>query len=611
MKLRTKLLAAQTPVFAALALVVGVALWIAGELGGAPGAIFHENFRSFDAGRGMLVAVDAIDRELQAAVVRGGPVATHLVAPHEAAFERELALQRSNITESGETVATEELQAAWDAYRVGIAETRSRDDLVQHWQRAWAVRKSVDTILRINRDAMRGKADAAAERARVRSAELVGVALLCLVVALGITGVWLRRLLSPLRTMEHAVQRLAAGDFQARIRVVGDDEVAMLARSVDDMARRIDEYRKSSLGELLRANNRLESVMDSLPDAVLVYDLSGTITGHNRVAVDLLGADRFAFDALPEGLEEAVRAAFERARNDGEPFAPSSLGDAVEVQGPGGPRWVMVGATPVRGASRAVEGVTVALRDVTRARRIEGFRADLVAAAAHELKTPLTSLHMAIHLCLEGAAGPLSDRQGVVLHAAREDCQRLETVVDELLEMAKLESGSARLEPQVVPVRQLLDDAVARHEGDARRQNITLDVLPGDATLTVNVDLERIRHVFDNVLENAIKYGGDETGRVQIGFEEDHALGGVRVFIDDAGPGIPVEMRERVFAKFVRVPGTVKRGSGLGLNIVRDVVAAHGGTIGIEDSPLGGARVWFLLPRGGATNVAEPSWGAV
>jgi NtrC-family two-component system sensor histidine kinase KinB len=596
-RLRSKLLVAQIPVFLALAFVAAAALWIARELGDAPGSILHENFRSFDAGRGMLVAVDAIDREVAAAAVRGSAVDDRVVGERVAAFQRDLSLQNSNITEEGETHATERLVAAWDAYVDGIPAAADPAGLRDHSDRAWELRRAVDAILQINRDAMRDKADAAAAEARTLAAELVVAASVSLLLALAVTGVWIRRLLSPLRTMEHAVHRLAAGDFEARITVVGDDEVAMLARSVDDMARRIDEYRKSSLGELLHANNRLESVMDSLPDAVLVYDLAGSVLGHNRVAAELLGEDRLAFDTLPEGLAEAVRTAFERVRADGEPYMPTSLGEAVEVHGPRGPSSVMVGATPVRGASGAVEGVTVALRDVTKARRLEGFRADLVAAAAHELKTPLTSLHMAVHLCLEGAAGPLGERQTHVLHGARQDCERLEDVVDELLEMAKLESGSVRLEPQAVPIGQLVQDAVARHEGDARRQGTTIEILPADATLTVSVDLERIRHVFDNVIENAIKYGG-ESGRVQIGWRRDDEDRGVRVYVDDAGPGVPIDMRERVFAKFVRVPGTGKRGSGLGLNIVRDVVAAHGGTIGIEDSPLGGARVWFVLPRG-------------
>jgi len=594
-KLRTKLLLAQAPVLVALVVIVVVATYIAHRLGDTPGSILRDNFRSFDAGRGMLVAIDAIDRDVVAPPWQDPAEARRRIAEERAVFERELDLQRSNVTEVGEREATAQLEQAWRVYADGIPMTTDHAALERHAHRAYALRRAVDAILQLNRDAMREKSRIVAEDADELATRLVATAAVMLVLALVATGVWLRQLLSPLRTMEHAVRRVGAGDFEARLGIAGNDEVASLGRSFDEMARRLDDYRKSSLGELLHANNRLESVMDSLADAVIVVDLGGAVAGHNRVAEELLGAEGLSsLSRLPEGLADAVEGAVARVRADGEPHAPSSLHDAVEVQGPRGPCWLMVGATPVRGASGAMEGVTVALRDVTKTRRMEGFRADLVAAAAHELKTPLTSLHMAVHLCLEGAAGPLSERQLDLLHGARQDCQRLEGVVDELLEMAKLESGSARLEPQPVPVRELVSDAIARHEGEARRQGTTLEVVPGEASPMVSVDPERIRHVFDNVIENAIKYGG-EGGRVRIEVQEE--VDGVRVLVDDAGPGIPEDMRERVFAKFVRVPGTGKRGSGLGLNIVRDVVAAHGGTIGIETSPLGGARVWFVLPR--------------
>lgn len=602
MKLRTKLLLAHTPVLVALVVIAAAAVYIAHVLGDAPGSILRENFRSFDAARGMLVAIDAIDRDVVAPSWEDADRAHQRITAERATFERELELQRSNITEDGELQATERLAQAWQAYVGGLPRATDRAALEGHAHRAYALRQAVDAILQLNRDAMRNKSRVAARQAEALAARLVATAVVALVLALVVTGAWLRRLLSPLRTMEHAVRRLGDGDFEARLELAGDDEVAALGRSFDGMTRRLHDYRKSSLGELLHANNRLESVMDSLADAVIVYDLAGTVVSHNRVAEELLGAEGLPLSRLAEGLSDTVHGAIARVRADGEAYAPTSLHDAVEVQGPRGPCWLMVGATPVRGPSGALEGVTVALRDVTKTRRIEGFRADLVAAAAHELKTPLTSLHMAVHLCLEGAAGPLSERQLDLLHGARQDCQRLEGVVEELLEMAKLESGSARLEPQPVPVRELVSDAIARHEGDARRQGVTIEAVPGDPSPMVGVDPERIRHVFDNVIENAIKYGG-EGGRVRIGVRDEPD--GVRVMVDDAGPGIPAAMRERVFAKFVRVPGTGKRGSGLGLNIVRDVVAAHGGTIGIEDSPLGGARVWFVLPRADRSSVGD------
>jgi signal transduction histidine kinase len=240
-----------------------------------------------------------------------------------------------------------------------------------------------------------------------------------------------------------------------------------------------------------------------------------------------------------------------------------------------------------------MSGVTVALRDVTRSRRLEGFKGDLVAAAAHELKTPLTSLHMAVHLCLEQAAGPLTNRQQDLLATARLDCERLQSVVEELLEMARLESGAAHLNRTTLDVGELVRDTAARHEAQARRHDKTLEVVAGDSLLTINADVNRLRAVLDNFLENAFLHAG-ERGRVVIGFERTN--GSVRIFVDDDGPGVPEEFAQRVFDKFFRIPGTTKQGSGLGLSIVQDIVRAHGGEVGVERSPLGGARFWVAIP---------------
>jgi signal transduction histidine kinase len=255
---------------------------------------------------------------------------------------------------------------------------------------------------------------------------------------------------------------------------------------------------------------------------------------------------------------------------------------------------VLVSATPV-GDPRALSGVTLAFRDVTRSRRMEGFKGDLVAAAAHELRTPLTSLHMAVHLCLEEAAGPISDRQRDLLAAARQDCERLQSVVDELLEMARLESGAARLAPTAAIASDLVRDAIARHTADAGRRGCELAMVSGDRTLAVRADASRLGHVFDNLIANALRHAGDG-GRIEIGFE---ARGDtVQFVVDDAGAGVPEHLRDRVFTKFFRVPGTDKQGTGLGLSIVQDVVRAHGGEVGVEASPLGGARFWFTIPAG-------------
>jgi signal transduction histidine kinase len=200
---------------------------------------------------------------------------------------------------------------------------------------------------------------------------------------------------------------------------------------------------------------------------------------------------------------------------------------------------------------------------------------------------------MAVHLCLEQAAGPLTDRQQDLLATARQDCERLQSVVEELLEMARLESGVARLARSKVNVGELVRYALSRHEAPARQRGKTLEAVVGDSLLTIQADFSRLGRVLDNLIENAFLHAGDG-GRIAIGFEADN--GSARIFVDDTGPGIPPEWRQRVFSKFFRVPETIKQGSGLGLSIVEDIVRAHGGEVGVDASPLGGARFWFSIP---------------
>ncbi|MEZ4374391.1 MAG: ATP-binding protein [Polyangiaceae bacterium] len=592
MTLRGKLLLTTLPLVLALVLTTGGALYAAFRFGSAPDAILQQNFKSFDAGRNMVHAIDTIDGLVFAAALRREPFQRETAAQAIADFDRELRTQEGNITETGEREATKALRTRWERYVADLDEASSTSRLEGYLKRSGELQAAVDTILDTNRGAMHRKSDLAREESRRIGVMLGSAALVALLLALVFTGTSLRRTLAPVRVLERAVGRLADGDFEARIRFSGSDEIASLSRSFNDMAERLLRYRQSSVGELLEANGRLESVMDSLADGVIVYDLDGTPTANNQVVVQWTGHE-LTLEALPEALQDAVRNAFETVKETGQAYEPRSIADAVEVPGAPTPRWLLAGATPVRARDGLLSGITVALRDVSTMRRLEGFHGDLVAAAAHELRTPLTSLHMAVHLCLEGAAGPITDRQQDLLATARSDCERLQSVVEELLELARLESGAATLALSKVNVAEALRDAVARLEPRARQLGSRLVALQGDGLLEVDADAARLARALDNLIENALVHSGGSD--VEVGFESQH--GTVRIFVDDAGRGIPQELRERVFSKFFRVPGTTKQGNGLGLSIVRDIVNAHGGEVGAADSPLGGARVWLTIPK--------------
>ncbi len=594
MKLRTKLVLAQVPLLMALAATIVVALLATRRLGDEPDTIIEENFRSFDAGQEMLDALDRIDAELARSALTDAPPEPAKIAAAIEDFEAPLARQRANITEPGEDEATAGLEDAWQAYLAGLPDVShglTEEQLDAHLARSAELRRRVEVILALNRAGMRSKADTARQDALHETLVIALTGFAALLVALPLGLLLMRRVLRPIRIVAATAQRIGEGDFDARVRLTGNDELRGLADAFNDMTEHLAAYRASSLGDLLEANERLQSVVDSLPDAVIVHDLGGRVLQANSAARALLGeVERIT--TLPSELSGPVQRVFDRVIASSRPTEVASLADALPFTRGSDTVWLAIDAVPVLREGVLV-GVTVALRDVSRARRLEGFRGDLVSAAAHELRTPLTSLHMAIHLCLEEAAGPLEERQKDLLSAARSDCERLQAVVDELLDMAGVEAGASQLELQPELVQSLLHEARARKEVAATREGLALEIVTLEAGLRVLVDRRRVAQILDNLIDNAVHHAHGAR-RVHLGAEARGEL--VRIWIEDDGPGIPEESRAMLFDKFVRGRDAATRGSGLGLSIVRDLVHAHGGEVGIEDASIGGARVWFTLP---------------
>ena len=596
MTLRHKILWACSPLLSALMIVSAIAIVASLRLGRAPANILDANIRTIEAAHDMYGAMDDLERDASSHLLLGRAPDRALRRAATERFEEALRLVLGNVTEAGEQQATTELSLAWRRYRRALdSAAPGRGEALAELASAHAdIHRSLGAVVHMNRMAMRRRADAAHASATRSAAIMLIVAFAALGTALLVTGHWLRRLLLPLKVVDRGVRSLAAGDFEERLEVDSEDEIGTLAQSFNEMADHLAAYRNSSLGEVMRARHRLEAVMDSLSDAVVLYDLDRTPLLANEAASSLVPKGWDArIEHLPAPLAAAVTKAFDLAVADLEPHLPASVDAAIELPGGEHGRWWLVASHPVTGVSGAVEGVTIALRDVSRARRAADFRGDLVASAAHELRTPLTSLSMAVSLCLEQVPGPLNPRQGQLLDGAREDCARLEGLVDELLDLARLEAGAVRLELEDVPAGALVEQARSRFEPRFEE----LGVRPErrvSSDLPVRADPERVSRVFDNLIDNALRHAA---GAIELGCRDDGDA--VRFWVRDFGPGIPDELHDHVFEKFVRVPGTPKRGTGLGLSIVRDVVQAHGGRCGVESPAGGGACFWLTLPKAG------------
>ncbi len=602
MTVRTKLLLAQAPLAVGLVVVGIFAVNSLEQLGRRSGRILQDNFRSVLSSQRMMEAAERID---SAAVFRaaGRPDRSDAQArPNIGWFEAALNDQENNITEPGEAEATQHVRATWNAYRAAFEQFRALHDESELRRRYFSemeprflqLKSAVQRILDINQDAMLLKSEEARETGERNRTLVVLATLAALGLSIAASVSLTRRTLRPLGVLSMAVRRIGEGDLEARARLSGEDEIAQVGRELDTMADKLREYRSSSLGELLQAQQASQAAIDSLPDPVIVISVTGEVLNVNQAAEALLklapGHDPLL--ALPPQLRDAVEKVRAHVLGGKGAWAPRGLEEAIRVEGDGGGRALLPRATPLYSEEGGVTGVTIVLQDVTRLLRFDELKNDLVATVAHEFRTPLTSMRMAVHILLEGTVGPLSEKQLDLVYAARDDCERLQGIVEDLLDLSRIEAGKVDVSLTPLPAKTIVDGAVAGKADAAREAGLTLAEEIAEPVLPVLVDPERIGLVFDNLINNAMRHS-PPGGRIEVRArpDSDH----VRFEVDDEGPGIPPEYRQRIFEKFFRMPGTKGEGIGLGLYISREIVAAHGGDMGVESAPGKGSRFWFTL----------------
>jgi signal transduction histidine kinase len=330
---------------------------------------------------------------------------------------------------------------------------------------------------------------------------------------------------------------------------------------------------------------------DDLPDGLLIADAGGQVFVANQMAARLLGVMRS--DLIGAHLTDAM-ALDDRRGNEWcacvRPYDGFGLRTMLTEQ-----EWHTVDGRALLVTARlrrdkpggAVQQVAVGLRDARVRARLEREHSELVATVAHELRSPLTGVKGFTATLLSRWDRFTDSQRRLMLQTVDSDADRLSRLIGELLDVARIDLGrlQVRAEPADLEelARSVLDSIAA---GTSREVGLTAErPLP-----TVWVDVDRLTQVITNLVENALRHGGG-TAEVLLRGQD----GGVQLTVDDNGPGVPAELRSRVFTRFWT--SGVKGGTGLGLYIVAGVVAAHGGQVSIQDAPGGGARLAVWLPR--------------
>ena len=606
---------------AALLLVSGVGIVVLAQYRTALDRFFYENWRSVEDGQRVIEAVGRLDEI--AATLAGTPSAATRAAAAAAAAgplahgDAGCAAEDQNITLDGERQIAAALTLAWsgrtldgrvgttdcyrDDYRRLLAGAPPPDADLRRLSRA--VRAQAQAVVDLNLANMRpvnGRAKQMADRATwlMLAASLTGVGL-----AVVFTLLVARSILRPLATVIRSIREIEQGNLDLVVQVKSRDEIRQLAEAFNSMAAKLREFRRTNRAKLIRTQQTTQLAVNSLPDAVAVTAPDGSIELSNDAAQRLFRLEPGA--ALATVGDRRLVDVYREVVATGRPSKPRGYESAVEVYDAGGQlRFFLPHAVPISDGDAVPVGVTLVLADVTNLRRLDEMKSGLLSVVSHELKTPLTSIRMAVHLLLEERVGPLTPKQAELVTAAREDSDRLDKIIADLLDMGRMESGHADLDLRPASPERLANDAVAALRAAFADGRVAVDVdVPADLP-AVSVDPARIGHVFTNLLTNAVKFtppGGHVSVTAAAATD-----GRVRFTVADTGVGIPAEHLPRVFDRFFRVPGdpTVS-GAGLGLAIAREIVHAHGGDVDVSSDVGRGTRFSFTLRQAPERQLAE------
>ena len=418
---------------------------------------------------------------------------------------------------------------------------------------------------------------------------LVGVAVLIIgfITAHGIA----RRFGAPIEALAKAADNIGKGNFEVVLPLSSATEMNLLTRRFGIMAEALRQHQATNVDELLAGQQRLQAVLDSIDDGLLMIDQEGRLEHLNPVAQRQLGWDEGRLgQPLGEALQrpELDQQLLTVLRGGSLERLPEDL--SVDIEGE--TRLLTYSLTPVSQPKGPILGAVMVLHDVTEQRAFERVRSEFVLRASHELRTPVTGMHMAFGLFLERAHFDPQSREADLLNTVNEEMQRLMQLINDLLNFSRYQNGMQKLTLAPCDLQEMLEQAQARFADRANAKDVEFVIDLQSPLPRLNADQAQLERVLDNLIDNALRHtpiGGQI--RLQARRHGERMI----ISVEDNGEGIAYSQQGRIFEPFVQV-GRKKGGAGLGLALCKEIVQLHGGRIGVYSRPGQGTQFYMALP---------------
>lgn len=599
--IRQKIMIGFGGLLAIIAVVGTLTMVQLGELGKAIDIILQENYRSVVACQDMKESLERIDSGILYILSGKTTEGNRLITDYTVRFREALGVELGNITLPQELEKARQIEAQFKEYIKLIPTVVAQERPLHDRQTAYfseiqplfqRIKTLAQDVLLMNQRNMVEANDAARAKADIARHVMLAAIIAASLLAILFSYLVHRWILHPIIRLIESANEIRRGNLDLVLENGARDEIGRLSESFNEMAAALRLVRKEDRVNLLRTKRATEEVFKALPGGVAVLDLEGKVEISTETADQHFGlkpgvlVGDLGFDWLPPMVHKAL------AENEFAESDPKTIQQFIDNR----EYFFQPVAVPIPVGPERQEptGLALILKDVTQVHEQQEMKRDVVSTVSHQLKTPLTSIRMSIHLLLEERIGSLNEKQIELLMAARDDSERLVSILSDLLDINRIESGKSSLVTEHITPRALVRDALEPYLVDAKDKGVKMENAVSEDLPEVLVDTEKIRHVFANLFSNALRFT-DPGGSVTVRAEQKQ--GQVVFRVEDTGKGIPENELQHLFEKFYRAPGQDKEsGVGLGLAIVKEIVRAHGGDVGVESVVDKGSIFQFTLP---------------
>ena len=573
------------------------------SLGGAIDVILRQNYRSVVACEAMTQSLDHIDSGVLFTFTGHYHEGMDNIRQHNKEFLKSLQVELGNITLPGEHQKAMQIRALFMEYSRVISRVTDPAVLLSERQNRYfsdllplvhRMKVLIGEVLEMNQSTMQRANNTAWQMAASAHNNVLIAIIASAFVALLFSYLSHRWILMPIKKLIASAEEIRKGNLDLVLDTTSKDEIGQLSGSFNEMAATLRKMRKSDREALVRTRKATQEVFKVLPSSIAVLGSEGEVEVSTESAEHYFGlkAGVNVKDIGQEWLvvlwQKALRQGFLAEPEEGNGFVQHFADSQEHFFQP------MALPIPAGVENHGFAGTALIFKDVTKEHEQLELKRSVISTVSHQLRTPLTSLRMSIHLLLEERIGQLNEKQADLLLAARDESERLVHIIDDLLDINRIESGMAHLDIQAVSPSRLGIEGAEVFLVQAQDQGVTIVNAIPERLPDVMADSDGIRYVFANLLSNALRFTSPG-GTVTISAVEDKK--NIRFSVEDTGEGISPEHMEHLFEQFYRVPGQQqKSGIGLGLSIVKEIVEAHGGKVSAESVYTKGSVFYFTLP---------------